>query len=42
MWHIKELKANVGIQSFTRYATSINWDELTCFYTMHKHIIYVT
>ncbi len=21
MWHIKESKANVGIQSFTRYAT---------------------
>jgi hypothetical protein len=21
MWHIKELEANLGIQSFTRYAT---------------------
>jgi hypothetical protein len=27
MWHIKESKANVGIWSFTRYATLKDWDE---------------
>jgi hypothetical protein len=27
MWHIKDLEANVGIQSFTKYATQNNWDE---------------
>jgi hypothetical protein len=25
--HIKESKANVGIWSFTKYATSKDWDE---------------
>jgi hypothetical protein len=27
MWHIKESKANVSIQLFTRYAIENNWDE---------------
>jgi hypothetical protein len=41
MWHIKESRANVGIQLFTRYATKNNWDEFWYVLTQCTNIFYM-
>jgi len=41
MWHIKELDANVGIQSFTRYTTKNNWDEFQYVLIPCTNILYM-
>jgi hypothetical protein len=41
LWHIKESKSNVNIWSFTRYATSTNWDEFQYVLIPCTNLMYV-